>query len=433
MTDERTLTGPKSAHYAGLMRNGYRERLLGTAVVFPWLVSMWVVDNLQYSQQQSSSNENVANGSDGKFEEVYRWKEVDFVYPSPKARLNALATKAFIPKNNLPLGLEVTTDKVFVTLPRWKQGVPCSLAVLDRHDPNPSPRLRPFPSWKWHQLTSSRGSNKCDVITSVFRMSLDQCGRVWVLDSGSVDIFESVNQLCPPQILVFDVNSEKLRYGLVVYDWQNNKSWRISHPHFYPDPIVSRYDLDGIIFRWTDGIFGLALSPPDPKTQEKLLYFHPLSSFREFSVSTEILRNETKSTEELDCFNAIGQPRGRKDSHASASAMDSDGILYYNLVSKSAVGCWNSKNGPHLESTQGVIETNNTTLSFPNDLKIETNGNEKYIWVLSNRLHKYLYSSLSPDEYNFRILRVNAREAVKGTVCQPGARVGPTQPICYEF
>lgn len=423
---------------------------------------MWVVDNLQYSQ--SSSNENV---NSRKFEEIYRWKEVDFVYPSPKARLSALASKAFIPHNNLPLGVEITQEKVFVTLPRWKPGVPCTLAVIDRNDQDPSPRLRPFPSWKWHQL------GKCDGITSVFRMSLDSCGRLWVLDSGSVDILESVRQVCPPQILIFDTKSEKLlwrytipkeqspedalftnivvdvrqqnchdafayisdvfRYGLVVYDWQNNKSWRISHPHFYPDPIVSRYDLDGIVFRWTDGIFGLALSPLDPSTHDRLLYFHPLSSFREFAVSTDILRNETKSKEELDCFSAIGQPRARKDGHASGSAMDSDGILYYNLVSKSAVGCWNSRNGGHLESHQAIIETDNTTLSFPNDLKIENRGSEKYIWVLSNRLHKYLYSSLSPSDYNFRILRANAADAVRGTICQPGAKIPPTQPICYEL
>lgn len=117
--------------------------------------------------------------------------------------------------------------------------------------------------------------------------------------------------------------ADVLRYGIVVYSWKEDKSWRISHNFFYPDPIACRYKLDNITFRfvifllfvfllsflflrpfqqllyeviyglsrWTDGIFGMALSPLNPETNDRLLYFHPMSSFREFSVPTSILRN----------------------------------------------------------------------------------------------------------------------------------------------
>lgn len=217
---------------------------------------------------------------------------------------------------------------------------------------------------------------------------------------------------------------------MLVYSWKENKSWRINHPHFYPDPIVSRYDVDGIVFRWTDGIFGLALSPVDP-TGDRTLYFHPLSSFREFSVSTAILRNETRTKVERDAYMLLGEPRGTYDSHAAGSAMDREGILYYNLVSQNTVGCWNSYNAPHTPISQGVIETNNVTLNFPNDLKVDMEP-EQSIWVLSNKLHKYLYRNLDPMVYNFRVLMARTKDAVRGTVCEPGAVVPPSKKICYD-
>lgn len=57
-----------------------------------------------------------------KLQEQYYWKALDFAYPSEQARLKAIQTKRFIPENNLPVGIEVWNDKLFVTVPRWKSG-----------------------------------------------------------------------------------------------------------------------------------------------------------------------------------------------------------------------------------------------------------------------------------------------------------------------
>lgn len=51
---------------------------------------------------------------------------------------------------------------------------------------------------------------------------------------------------------------------------------------------------------------------------------------------------------------------------------------------------------------------------FPNDLKIDQNGN---IWVLSDRLPTFMYARLDPEDYNFRILMGSAKEAIRDTVC----------------
>lgn len=62
---------------------------------------------------------------------AYHWKQVDFNYPSEAARANAISSGSFIPENVIPVGLEVYKTRLFLTLPRWKTGVPASLVYID--------------------------------------------------------------------------------------------------------------------------------------------------------------------------------------------------------------------------------------------------------------------------------------------------------------
>lgn len=75
---------------------------------------------------------------------------MDFEFESEAARDRAIFEGKFVPENNLPLGLGVWRDKVFVTLPKWKNGIPATLATVPRHSKTKSPKLRPYPSWGWH-------------------------------------------------------------------------------------------------------------------------------------------------------------------------------------------------------------------------------------------------------------------------------------------
>lgn len=62
---------------------------------------------------------------------IYEWKQLDFQFLSPEARQQALDTRAFIPENNIPMGLEIYGDKLFITVPRWRSGVPASLTYVN--------------------------------------------------------------------------------------------------------------------------------------------------------------------------------------------------------------------------------------------------------------------------------------------------------------
>lgn len=54
----------------------------------------------------------------GQLNDVFEWKELNFVWPSEEAKSNALKNGDYIPDNNLPLGLARWKDKLFVTVPR---------------------------------------------------------------------------------------------------------------------------------------------------------------------------------------------------------------------------------------------------------------------------------------------------------------------------
>jgi hypothetical protein len=67
---------------------------------------------------------------------------------------------------------------------------------------NSTSLIEPYPDYKWH---SSHGRD-CDGMTSVFRVAIDECKQMWVLDSGKI----GRNQVCQPQLLIFNLSNDKL-------------------------------------------------------------------------------------------------------------------------------------------------------------------------------------------------------------------------------
>lgn len=51
-------------------------------------------------------------------QEKFAWKEVDYAWESDSQREEAVTSGRYIVENNLPLGLDVWRDKLFITVPR---------------------------------------------------------------------------------------------------------------------------------------------------------------------------------------------------------------------------------------------------------------------------------------------------------------------------
>lgn len=315
----------------------------------------------------------------------------------------------------------------------------------------------------------SDDNDDCAGLISVFRLQADSCGRLWVLDSGQIDSQDNPKQLCPPSIVVFDLYTDTLiarytipeeyvlqdslyanividsrmedcsdlhayisdtwRFGLLVFRQKDQSFWRFSHPFFYPDPLASNFTLHGLNFQWTDGIFGLALTPID-QVKQRILFFHSLSSYREFYVPTSVLRDPSYVNDSSSDFNLVGESRGLSG-HSSASVIDNRGVMFYGLVSQDSIGCWDTKK-PYSKNAQGIVAMNSETLIFPNDIKIDQDRDQN-VWIISNRLPMFQAGSLDPDDYNFRIMYANSVEAVRGTVCDPIIRTAPPGTVVQRI
>lgn len=50
-------------------------------------------------------------------------------------------------------------------------------------------------------------------------------------------------------------------YAILVYDWKQNRAWKVQNQNMNPNRYFSRFTIAGQSFDLQDGVFGLALSP----------------------------------------------------------------------------------------------------------------------------------------------------------------------------
>lgn len=57
-----------------------------------------------------------------KLQERYSWNQLDFAFPNDRLKEQAIASGDYIPQNALPVGIEHFGNRLFVTVPRWRDG-----------------------------------------------------------------------------------------------------------------------------------------------------------------------------------------------------------------------------------------------------------------------------------------------------------------------
>lgn len=331
---------------------------------------------------------------------------------------------------------------------------------MDR-TPSGSPELIPYPD-----MASNVAGDCANGLTTVYRISVDKCNRLWVLDVGTTGIGNTTQNVCPYAINVFDLTtnqrirryefrpedtnantfiantaidmgascedtfayfSDELGYGLIAYSWEQNKSWRFSHSFLMPDPLRGDFNLAGLNFQWgEEGIFGMALSPMQTDGF-RTMYFSPLASHREFSVSTRILRDEKRVEDSYHEFVVMNE-RG-PNSHTTSRVMDDEGLMLFNLVDQSAVGCWHSSL-PYSPEYHDIVDVDDNSLVFPCDVKIDENRD---VWVMSDRMPIFLIANLDFNDVNFRIFQAPLNKLIEGTVCDVQGRHNYGRNHQYDY
>lgn len=73
----------------------------------------------------------VMNAAANNLELKFQWKTIDFDYENENMRQAAIDKQTFIPNNVIPVGLDIYQDRLFLSLPRLRHGVPASLAYIN--------------------------------------------------------------------------------------------------------------------------------------------------------------------------------------------------------------------------------------------------------------------------------------------------------------
>lgn len=91
-----------------------------------------------------------------------------------------------VPYNNVPMGVTHYHDRIFITVPRRRPGIPSTLNYVSTKAPaGSSPLLRPYPSYQMNELP--RAGDTQPRLVSVYRLRVDACDRLWFVDTGVLE------------------------------------------------------------------------------------------------------------------------------------------------------------------------------------------------------------------------------------------------------
>ncbi|KAK4874683.1 hypothetical protein RN001_014043 [Aquatica leii] len=388
---------------------------------------------------------------------LYQWGNLEYDYPNESERQHAIDSGEFVPENGAPIDVDMyysagNHHKVFVSIPRFQNGIPATFGTITNRVHNGNPIIAPFPAWSWH-----RNSEACarDRLVSVFRFKIDECQRLWLLDTGRI----GSHQLCPPQILAFDLKTNNLihryeipkdqlestsilvtpivdvrnphegcydtfvyaadcqAFALIVHDAQKGTSWKIVDKTMYPNPFFGNYNFAGYTFDLMDGVLGMDLSPYVPG-KDRILYYHALSSGSEQWVYTSHLRNQSMFVDNPSPAPEIFHVYpGQRHTQSAAMAIDKNGIAYFGLVSDLSMNCWNTgtEYGP---SNIGQIARDPVRLQFPSGVKVITNkAGKQELWFVTMRFQRMATGTLDTTDKNFRIMVGKIDDFSKGSRC----------------
>ncbi|XP_060574161.1 protein yellow-like [Ruditapes philippinarum] len=356
---------------------------------------------------------------------VFELATVDYEWKTEWEKQTLLFNGNYVVENNIITGIKVHKDDVFVTVPRWRQGVPSTLNVLVPRT-GKSPVLRPFPSWEMNKI------GDCDAFQYVQSMEVDpNTGYMWIIDIGKGSPLPSQKN-CPPKLVVIEIATKKMiksytfpanvvspvsnfmndimldyvqgqaRYAyitdtrdakLYVYDVINNMSYFFVHETMKAQPLIPGLQ-DNLISAPIDGI---AMS-----ADFKFVYYTPLTTHKLYAVPTSILRN--KSSEFGRHVINVGNKSGGSDGMVCGQRSIFYAGFEQNAVYKATV----PKNDVVSMGTETLLVANNSSVVW-----VDTFGfNGTDLWFVANKLNYFNKHkmSFSGNVTNMFIWKINVDE-----------------------
>uniref|UniRef100_A0A6V7KAB5 Uncharacterized protein n=1 Tax=Bracon brevicornis TaxID=1563983 RepID=A0A6V7KAB5_9HYME len=366
--------------------------------------------------------------------EVYHWQIVDVHWPSENAKSEAISANRYIAKNNVLAGIKVWKNQMFLTVPRWKAGVPVTLGVvpLTAVGNNTSPKLKAYPSWEMQEI------GNCKAFQFVQSMEIDPYGRMWVLDTGRTEILtdEPVAR-CPPRLVVLDIeaggkilkvhefpehvtprnasylndlvldsteggyvyisDASKEDPGIIVYSLKSDASWKIRHSTMQAAEEAVWFRVSAKRVKVEIPVDGIALSKLDDA--ERFVHYCPLASFELFALPTSVLKkNETDVDQYV-------QRLGRKPSQTDGMIVTADGRLYFGSLGDDTLMVWPSQPKTSTITTDArIVVRDHSRLVWPDTFAIDEEGD---LFLTANSLQDFIDDEIDVHHYNSHIIKMN--------------------------
>ncbi|KAJ8688050.1 hypothetical protein QAD02_023845 [Eretmocerus hayati] len=192
----------------------------------------------------------------GQLETIFQWRYIDYVWPSEAEKQQAIQSGDYNVTEPMPMDFAVSQDKrVFISFSNIF-GVPARLAEVTSHTESSGPLLKPYPSWDWTNKSS------CDAILKPDRIEIDECNRLWVLDSATTLPGKEATQ-CHPKLLAFDIWTDTLLTKIsipknIAANARTNQSSftniRVETGGYFCENTTATIAQDSKQLQWVDGI-----------------------------------------------------------------------------------------------------------------------------------------------------------------------------------
>lgn len=365
------------------------------------------------------------------FQVIFQWNTTNVVWPSEEEEQYAVTHNEYIPANNFIAGIKFWNGKMYLTIPRWKDGVPVTLGVTSATPVNrdTAPALEAFPSWEMQKI------GDCSALQFVQSMEIDPIGRMWVIDSGQMSPLSVERKTtCRPRLLILDLekkgeilktyefpqhvaragsaylndividhedggmayisDSDRDDPGIIVYSLQNNTSWKVRHDSMKAKSEAVRFMIAKMLINMPLPVDGIALSPASEPDRQ--LYYSPLSSFHLYSMPTSVLKNNMTNIDEYV------KELGRKNSQSDGMMMSSTGVLYFGLLADDAVAMWDTKMSNSFTTGQRVISRDHERMQWPDTFAFDDAGS---FYCVTNGLQNILNNRVNISAPNYRVVR----------------------------
>eukprot|EP01099_Mayorella_cantabrigiensis_P001744 TRINITY_DN176_c0_g2_i1.p1 TRINITY_DN176_c0_g2~~TRINITY_DN176_c0_g2_i1.p1 ORF type:complete len:450 (-),score=106.67 TRINITY_DN176_c0_g2_i1:148-1497(-) len=368
----------------------------------------------------------------------HEWVSLNYTWDANHTYSEYMENDWFIVENCIMAGINVDIDgEIYLTVPRWREGVPATLNILDQQ----TWTLTPYPSWDDQEIGVSGDLQNCQ------SMTIDSKRRMWVIDVGRRNFFgddpeEIVNG--PAGIWVIDLETNEVisKYyfprdivsynnsflndlvvddtldiayitdawgegGIVVYELNTNTSRRYTGESTIGDPeyvmIINGINYGNQVF--TVPIDGIAITP-----DFEVIFVAQIQGTRLYRIPTAILRNFSATFEEID---EQVQFLGYKEPSDGMKYLD--GILYWGSLTTSTYyyTVINETDFPFLPTTQVIAPPSVETMNWIDTFAIDLQTNSA-LWFVSNRLNLYSTNTMDfsgASGANMRILYFNVTDS----------------------